>query len=138
MAETPTPAQIAEHVLRDAADWIDPGPAKTWPASLKDDHDAYVVACANRGTASNLRMLAYQYGTGVRPVQVPEPTCSCTDIDIPGTSIIGLPDVWCRVHRQNVCTCPDIDVSTPLERPGTSTVKGLNPSCRAHRRRTGA
>jgi hypothetical protein len=30
------------------------------------------------------------------------------------------------------CTCPDCDVSTVGERPGTSTIKGLDPACRIH------
>jgi hypothetical protein len=33
---------------------------------------------------------------------------------------------------QRICTCPDCDVTAFNEKPGSRTVKGLDPSCPAH------
>lgn len=37
--------------------------------------------------------------------------------------------------RVDVCTCPEVDVSTIAEKPGSSTVKGLDRACPVHGRR---
>jgi hypothetical protein len=45
-----------------------------------------------------------------------------------GSTLVG---PWLPVPEPT-CTCPDCDVSTVGERPGTSTIKGLDPACRIH------
>jgi hypothetical protein len=45
-----------------------------------------------------------------------------------GSTLLG---PWLPVPEPT-CTCPDCDVSTVGERPGTSTIKGLDPACRIH------
>lgn len=61
-------ARLAQRVLMDAADWVDPGSTGGWPEGVRTDREAYLVACAEQGAVARLRWLAHQYGNGNRPI----------------------------------------------------------------------
>ena len=40
---------------------------------------------------------------------------------------------YCTIgDRGGACTCPDVDVTTAVDQPGSRTMKGLDPACQLH------